>query len=47
MDMETANNAGMHAVGVSWGYRDETVLRATGADVIVHSPAEILGVIGI
>ncbi|MBQ8185322.1 MAG: HAD-IA family hydrolase [Clostridia bacterium] len=47
VDMETANNAGMHAVGVSWGYRDETVLRATGADVIVHSPAEILGVIGI
>ncbi len=47
VDMETAVNAGMHAVGVSWGYRDETVLRAAGADVIVHTAGDILKVFGI
>ncbi len=47
VDMETAVNAGMYAVGVSWGYRDETVLRESGADVIMKTPADILGVVGL
>ena len=47
VDMETAGNAGMRAVGVSWGYRDETVLRETGADVIVHSAQDILDLYGL
>jgi phosphoglycolate phosphatase len=34
IDMNTAKNAGMYAVGVSWGYRDGDVLRSAGADAV-------------
>lgn len=42
VDMITAKNAGMTAVGVSWGYRPVEVLLEAGADVIVHKPSELL-----
>lgn len=42
VDMITASHAGMKAVGVSWGFRDQEELIASGADVIVHEPFEIL-----
>ena len=35
VDIYTAHNAGMMAVGCAWGYRGETVLREAGADVIL------------
>lgn len=41
-DMMMAKAAGAKAVGVSWGYGGVDDLRAAGADVIVHTPAEIL-----
>lgn len=41
-DMKTAHNAGVFAIGVSWGYRPEGELREMGADAIVHHPAELL-----
>lgn len=41
-DMETARRAGLFAIGVAWGFRTEEELRANGADVVVHQPAEIL-----
>lgn len=41
LDMITAQNAGMCAVGVSWGYRPVSVLQKNGADFIVNSPAEL------
>ena len=41
-DMETAVNAGMTAVGVTWGFRDEKELRDYGAKIIIHSPEELL-----
>jgi phosphoglycolate phosphatase len=40
--MITAKNAGLTAVGVTWGYRSEEILREAGADFIVHTPHEIL-----
>lgn len=40
-DMKTAKNAGMIAVGVLWGFRDETELLQNGADYIVKNPAEL------
>lgn len=46
VDMTTACNAGMKAVGVSWGYRAEECLAKAGAEVILHSPRELLNVIG-
>lgn len=42
VDMITASRAGMKAVGVSWGFRDQVELVESGADVIVHEPLEIL-----
>lgn len=42
VDMETAKRAGMLAVGVSWGLREKSELRANGADVIIDQPSELL-----
>ncbi len=44
-DMATARAAGMFAVGVTWGLRDEQELREHGADVIIHKPAQLLDVL--
>lgn len=41
-DMQTAKNAGMFALGVSWGFRTADELKANGADAIVDHPARIL-----
>lgn len=41
-DMEAAKSAGVQAWGVTWGYRPESELRASGADRILAKPAEIL-----
>ena len=40
VDMETARGAGMYAVGVLWGFRDEQELRGAGAHVVIRTPAE-------
>ena len=41
LDMITAKNAGMTAVGVSWGYRPVNVLQGTGANFIIDTPGEL------
>lgn len=41
-DMLTGQRAGMFTVGVTWGFRGEEELRASGADSIVHKPLELL-----
>lgn len=45
MDMAVAKNAKVKSVGVLWGFREEKELRENGADYIVSSPDEILGII--
>lgn len=45
VDMITAENAGLRSIGVTWGFRDEAVLRKNGADFIVHYPTEILKIL--
>ncbi|QNM89088.1 HAD family hydrolase [Aliarcobacter cryaerophilus] len=45
IDMQTAKNANMTAIGVLWGFRDEKELRDFGADFIVSNPLEILKII--
>lgn len=39
VDMETARNAGIESVGVTWGFRPEEELRQAGANHVVHTPA--------
>lgn len=45
VDMETAVNSGMIAIGVSWGFRDVSLLLEHGADIIVDSPGEIMEIV--
>ncbi len=41
-DMQTAVNAGLTAIGVTWGFRSADVLRESGADALVSDPSEFL-----
>lgn len=43
VDIETAYNAGMHSVGVTWGYRPAEDLN--GAESVVHTAQELTNVI--
>lgn len=45
VDMMTAVNAGMHAVGVSWGFRPVDELREHGATVILEAPRDLLSLL--
>ncbi len=40
-DMQTAKNAGMFAVGVTWGFRTKEELLESGAKMILDKPAEL------
>lgn len=44
-DMLTGKSAGMHTVGVLWGFREEKELRQAGADTIIHDPLQLLELI--
>lgn len=46
VDMRTAVGAGMFPVGVTWGFRAEDELRASGAAVIIDHPMELLDLLG-
>ena len=41
IDMQTAVNAGMYPVGVTWGFRSREELLANGAKILVNKPQEI------
>ena len=42
VDMQTAHNAGIESIGVTWGFRSEEELIDNGAEHIVHRAEEIL-----
>lgn len=42
IDMQTANAAGMYAVGALWGFRTADELKANGAKALVESPVQVL-----
>jgi phosphoglycolate phosphatase len=41
-DMQTANNAHIRSVGVTWGFRDENELKEHGAKHIIHHPMSLI-----
>ncbi len=41
MDLETARNAGMQAIAVTWGFHDRSRLLAAGAEQIADFPSEL------
>jgi phosphoglycolate phosphatase len=44
-DMAMAKAAGVHAVGVAWGYHEAEELRDAGADHVARHPSEILALV--
>lgn len=47
VDIFTARNAGMHPVGVSWGFRPVAELLEAGAKTILETPADLLSLLGL
>ncbi len=45
VDVQTAKNAGLKCIGVTWGFRDRDELITAGADFIIDSPNEYLKII--
>ncbi len=45
VDVQTARNAGMPCIAVTWGFRDKDVLEAEGAEYIIDSPGELMGIL--
>ncbi len=45
VDMQTAKNAKMKAIGVLWGFRTKEELEENGADFLVSHPLEILDIV--
>ncbi|MEM6278809.1 MAG: HAD family hydrolase [Verrucomicrobiota bacterium] len=46
VDMMTAVNAGMTAVGVSWGFRPVEELVEAGASIVLDEPSDLLALLG-
>lgn len=42
VDIQTAKNAGVGSISVSWGFREESFLIENGAEVIINKPIELL-----
>jgi phosphoglycolate phosphatase len=45
VDVQTARAAGMHAVGVTWGFRPALELSQAGAHAVLEHPAELLALL--
>lgn len=45
VDMQTAKNAGLTAVGVTWGFRSRDELLQAGADHVIDDPTQLLQLI--
>jgi len=44
-DMQTANNAGMYAVGALWGFRTEEELTSNGAKYLISNPLDLMEIL--
>ena len=42
VDIQTAKNAGVDCISVTWGFRDREFLKEHGAQVMIDSPIELL-----
>ncbi|MBE7094110.1 MAG: HAD family hydrolase, partial [Clostridiales bacterium] len=45
VDIQTARNAGIACISVSWGMKDREFLLKNGAKMIVDAPEELLGIL--
>jgi len=44
-DMITSKAAGMHTIGVNWGFRDASELLKNGAEIIIDHPMDLLKIL--
>jgi len=45
VDIETAENAGLDCISVSWGFKDKEFLKSNGAKIIIDKPEQLLKLI--
>ena len=45
VDLKTAKDAGVHSIGVTWGFRPREELTENGAEYIVDTPEDILKIV--
>ena len=45
VDRATAANAGMECISVTWGFRDEELLKSLEPEYLIHKPEEIIGIV--
>ena len=45
VDVQTANNAGLDCIAVTWGYRDSDVLKMNSPKYMIEKPEEILPIV--
>ena len=45
VDIKTAKDAGVHSIGVTWGFRPREELTENGAEYIVDTPEDILKIV--
>ncbi len=45
VDIQTAHNADMPCISVTWGFRDEDFLREHGAEQLIHTPEQLIEVL--
>ncbi|MDE6107397.1 MAG: HAD-IA family hydrolase [Oscillospiraceae bacterium] len=46
VDLQTARNAGLPCISVTWGFRDEDFLRTHGGTTFAHTPDQLVQLIG-
>ena len=42
VDVTTAKNTGIPCISVTWGFRSEDILKESGAEIIAHTPKDII-----
>lgn len=45
VDRATAANAGLDCISVTWGFRDEAMLRELKPEYLIHSPEELISIV--
>lgn len=45
VDVQTAQNTGIECIGVTWGFRDRSLLKKEGAQYIIDTPDEFIKII--
>lgn len=46
VDIQTAKNAGVACVSVTWGFKDKDFLRQNGGEIFIDEPLQLLKIVG-